>query len=87
MTNLITWFHRDRTPEVNDDPLGVEIHASLRRLQESIGRPWCRVYWGHAGCALRRGHDGLHTDEHGHHPDPGFMFGEDTTADERSEMD
>lgn len=47
----------------------------------------CRVYWGHAACVLDRGHDGLHVDEHWNHPDPGFMFGEDATPAESSELD
>lgn len=46
----------------------------------------CRVYWGHAGCELPRGHDGPHKDLPGHpeFPKPGegleHVFGEDWHA-------
>ena len=43
----------------------------------------CRVYWGHAGCELPRGHAGQHSDLPGHCPFPRegegleYVFGED----------
>lgn len=51
----------------------------------------CRVYWGHSGCCLERGHverDGTgHVAESGSRPDPGLMFGEDATPNERAGLE
>lgn len=51
----------------------------------------CRVYWGHSGCTLLRGHKERDGTEHydadnDGQPYPGLMFGEDATADEREDM-
>ena len=47
----------------------------------------CRVFWGAAGCYLERGHDGGHIAPSGSTPDMGLMFGEDTTPEERADME
>ena len=47
----------------------------------------CRVYWGHSGCNLPRGHEGEHVSESGSRPYMGFMYGEDTTEEERVELE
>lgn len=36
MKRLIDWIHRNRIPLVRDDPLGDEIRATLKALNESI---------------------------------------------------
>ena len=49
---------------------------------------YCRVYWASHGCVLPRGHEGRrHVCECGATPEMGYMFGEDTTVEERAEMD
>jgi hypothetical protein len=52
----------------------------------------CRVYWGHCGCDLYRGHDGDHMGFHDWNgkitvhsatPDAKYLFGEDSPQDGR----
>lgn len=55
----------------------------------------CRVYWGHSGCDLPRGHDSgrasrvhrqLEPSEQTVTPLNAFLFGEDLTDDERRQV-
>jgi len=49
-----------------------------------IGNYDCRVYWGHSGCDLERGHRGSHRDERGGvTAETAYLFGEDLTDAER----
>lgn len=45
----------------------------------------CRVYWGHSGCDLERGHEGDHADASGNRVTvhDAYLFGEDLTDEER----
>lgn len=56
------------------------------QFQPDVG---CRVYWGHSGCALERGHAGNHRNEHGIEVNvrSAFLFGEDLTPAEIVERD
>ena len=55
----------------------------------------CRVYWGHGGCGLPRGHDGdrgsrVHRQlvpvEHAVTVEDAYLYGEDLTDEERRLM-
>lgn len=80
-----------------EDELGRQVAADARLVPEPW-QPWhtmsglCRVYWGHSGCDLPRGHDSnvairshrqLEPIEHTATPYNAYLFGEDLTGDER----
>lgn len=55
----------------------------------------CRVYWGHSGCDLPRGHDDnqgirVHVQldpKNSATPDSAFLFGADLTKEERNRVE
>lgn len=69
-----------------DSPIGEwDVCGPCAAAERSLD---CRVYWGHDGCDLARGHEGKHRSANGEvDTTTAFLFGEDLTPAEIASRD